>query len=140
MVFADHGGWVLQASFNPSGRDLITADALGSLRYFPLQMEFYSTNLCSKINRNMTEKEWSNFVGVIFHTRKPVTNEKKMYMDFVRCLDGYNQSLHAQVDCGQTLIQAERAYYTGRFGDVQTLLAACLPVALIKIKKQKLTG
>ncbi|MBL0110383.1 MAG: hypothetical protein IPP42_05825 [Saprospiraceae bacterium] len=63
VVFADHGGWVLQASFNPNGRNLITADALGSLRYFPLNMEFYSTNLCSKIKRNMTEKEWSNFVG-----------------------------------------------------------------------------
>ncbi len=63
VVFADHGGWVLQAGFNPNGRDVITADALGSLRYFPLQMEFYSTNLCSKIKRNMTEKEWSNFVG-----------------------------------------------------------------------------
>ena len=63
VVFADHGGWVLQAIFNPNGRDLVTGDALGSLRYFPLQMEFYSTNLCSKIKRSMTEKEWSNFVG-----------------------------------------------------------------------------
>jgi len=63
VVFADHGGWVLQAIFNPNGRDLITGDAIGSLRYFPLQMEFYSTDICSKIRRNMTEKEWSNFVG-----------------------------------------------------------------------------
>ena len=63
VVFADHGGWVLQAIFNPNGHDLVTGDALGSLRYFPLQMEFYSTDLCNKIKRNMTEKEWSNFVG-----------------------------------------------------------------------------
>jgi hypothetical protein len=63
VVFADHGGWVLQSTFNPNGRELMTGDALGSLRYFPLQMEFYSTGLCNKIRRNMTEKEWSNFVG-----------------------------------------------------------------------------
>jgi WD40 repeat protein len=63
VVFADHGGWVLQATFNPNGRDLVTGDALGSLRYFPLNMEFYSTDLCNKIKRNMTEKEWSNFVS-----------------------------------------------------------------------------
>jgi len=54
---------VLQAIFNPNGRDLVTGDALGSMRYFPLNMEFYSTDLCNKIKRNMTEKEWSNFVG-----------------------------------------------------------------------------
>ena len=63
VVFADHGGWVLHAAFNPNGRDLITVDALGSLRYFPLQMEFYATDLCNKVRRNMTVKEWSNFVG-----------------------------------------------------------------------------
>ncbi len=63
VVFADHGGWVLQATFNPNGHDIVTGDAIGSLRYFPLQMEFYSTDICSKIKRNMTEKEWSNFVG-----------------------------------------------------------------------------
>lgn len=63
VVFADHGGWVLQATFNPNSRNLITGDALGHLRYFPIQMEFFSTHLCDKIKRNMTEKEWTNFVG-----------------------------------------------------------------------------
>ncbi len=63
VVFADHDGWVLKAVFNPNGLDLITGDVLGGLRYFPLRMDFYSTNLCNKIRRNMTEKEWSNFVG-----------------------------------------------------------------------------
>ncbi len=63
VVLADHGGWVLQACFDPDGRDLITVDALGNLRYFPINMEVYSSTLCDKINRNLTKKEWSNFVG-----------------------------------------------------------------------------
>jgi len=63
VVFADHGGWVLQACFDPDGRNLITADVLGSVRYFSLSMDFYASNLCDKINRNMTEKEWSDFAG-----------------------------------------------------------------------------
>ncbi len=33
---------------------------------------------------------------------------------------------HGQADCSQALIQAERAYYTGRFNDVETLLAGCI--------------
>lgn len=63
VVFADHGGWVMQGCFDREGRDLVTVDAIGSLRFFSLKMEFYSTDLCSKLKRNMTEKEWNNFVG-----------------------------------------------------------------------------
>lgn len=43
--------------------------------------------------------------------------------------------LQAQGDCSQTLIQAERAYYTGRFGDVRTLLASCLASGFDKDQK-----
>ncbi|MBL0110384.1 MAG: hypothetical protein IPP42_05830 [Saprospiraceae bacterium] len=50
-------------------------------------------------------------------------------------LIGYSQSLQAQDDCSQTLIQAERAYYTGRFGEVQTLLAGCLANGFDKDQK-----
>jgi len=50
-------------------------------------------------------------------------------------LIGFTQSLQAQDDCGQTLIQAERAYYTGRFGDVRTLLASCLASGFDKDQK-----
>jgi hypothetical protein len=48
---------------------------------------------------------------------------------------GCNHVLHAQDDCGQTLIQAERAYYTGRFGDVRTVLATCLASGFDKDQK-----
>ncbi len=48
---------------------------------------------------------------------------------------GYNHVLQAQDDCGQTLIQAERAYYTGRFGDVRPLLATCLASGFDKDQK-----
>lgn len=50
-------------------------------------------------------------------------------------LIGCNHVLKAQDDCSQTLIQAERAYYTGRFGDVQTLLAACIASGFDKDQK-----
>ncbi len=43
--------------------------------------------------------------------------------------------VNAQTDCSQVLIQAERAYYTGRFGEVQTLLAACLTSGFDKDQK-----
>jgi len=56
---------------------------------------------------------------------------------WILCLGliGFTQYLQAQDDCGQTLIQAERAYYTGRFGDVRTLLASCLASGFDKDQK-----
>lgn len=51
--------------------------------------------------------------------------KNRTWMLFV-VLVGYNPILHAQDDCAQSIIQAERAYYTGRFNEVQTLLATCL--------------
>ncbi len=56
---------------------------------------------------------------------------------WILCLTliGFIQSLQAQNDCGQTLIQAERAYYTGRFGEVRTLLATCLTSGFDKDQK-----
>ena len=50
-------------------------------------------------------------------------------------LIGCNHVLQAQEDCSQTLIQAERAYYTGRFGDVRTVLASCLASGFDKDQK-----
>ena len=50
-------------------------------------------------------------------------------------LIGCNHVLQAQDDCSQTLIQAERAYYTGRFGEVRTLLATCLASGFDKDQK-----
>ena len=43
--------------------------------------------------------------------------------------------LPGQTDCGQTLIQAERAYYTGRFGEVQPMLVNCLEGGFDKDQK-----
>lgn len=54
---------------------------------------------------------------------------------FFIALLGCNHILQAQDDCAQTLIQAERAYYTGRFGDVRTLLASCLTSGFDKDQK-----
>jgi WD40 repeat protein len=62
VIFTDHGGWVLQAGFSPDGRHVWTGDALGALRTFSLTMDNY-VGLCEKVKRNMTSKEWNNFVG-----------------------------------------------------------------------------
>lgn len=43
--------------------------------------------------------------------------------------------VQAQTDCSQALIQAERAYYTGRFSEVETLLAECITKGFDKDQK-----
>jgi energy-coupling factor transporter ATP-binding protein EcfA2 len=63
VTFDSHGGWVFQAGFNSTGSEIITADATGSIRHFPVRMDFYASKLCSSVNRNLSEIEWKNFVG-----------------------------------------------------------------------------
>ena len=45
------------------------------------------------------------------------------------------QGASAQSDCAQTLIQAERAYYTGRFSEVKSILEGCLTNGFNKDQK-----
>jgi WD40 repeat protein len=63
VVFNDHRGWVLQACFDPDEKNLVTADAPGNVQYFTLTMDYYASNLCEKVKRSLTLKEWTNFVG-----------------------------------------------------------------------------
>ncbi len=63
IVLSDHGGWVLQSTFNTDGKYLVTGDAIGTIRTFFLDMNSYSSGLCTTVNRNLTRKEWDNFVG-----------------------------------------------------------------------------
>ncbi len=44
-------------------------------------------------------------------------------------------SLFSQTDCSQTLLNAGKAYYTGRFDEVQTLLSTCLTNGFTKDQK-----
>jgi len=53
----------------------------------------------------------------------------------ISLLVGNAWQVHAQVNCSQNLIQAERAYYTGRFDEVVTLLERCLSNGFDKEQK-----
>jgi hypothetical protein len=48
---------------------------------------------------------------------------------------GTARSVIGQTDCSQTLAQAERAYYTGRFADVRALLRPCMETSFNKEQK-----
>jgi len=63
IVFSDHENWVLTASFTHDGKDILTGDATGLLKIYPLDMSVMSKDFCQLIDRNLTLDEWNNFVG-----------------------------------------------------------------------------
>jgi len=63
IVLRDHSTWVTSSSFIHNGRSIMTGDASGILKVYPLEMSEMSKSFCQMVNRNMTLDEWTKFVG-----------------------------------------------------------------------------
>ena len=63
VVFSDHEIWVLAAGFTHDGKDILTGDANGLLKIYPLDMSAMSKDFCKMLNRNLSIDEWNKFVG-----------------------------------------------------------------------------
>lgn len=63
VVFSDHQNWVLAAGFTHDGKDILTGDANGLLKIYPLDMSAMSKDFCKMLNRNLSIDEWNKFVG-----------------------------------------------------------------------------
>jgi WD40 repeat protein len=63
MVFDDHGDWVMTAAFDHTGQRAITGSKDGFIRVWELDMQVLADRLCQYLSRDMTEEEWTNYVG-----------------------------------------------------------------------------
>ena len=59
----DHGDWVWDFVFHPSGDAVMTASKDGLVRHFLTQPETYVSEFCDYLQRNMSEIEWRQFVA-----------------------------------------------------------------------------
>ena len=62
IVLADHGSWISSIGFSPDYRGVIIGEFDQKIRFYPLNMEEYVTELCSRVERNLTQAEWDEFV------------------------------------------------------------------------------
>ena len=63
IILSDHLTWLLSADFSSDSRQVITGEFGKTLKVYPVDMTSLTKGLCRQIGRNMTEKEWQNFVG-----------------------------------------------------------------------------
>ena len=63
MVFDDHDDWVMTATFDHSGKRAITGSKDGYIRIWELDAAVLANRICTFLRRELTEAEWTDFVG-----------------------------------------------------------------------------
>ena len=63
LVLKDHDSWVSSLSFTNNDKTLVTGTMSSKIKRYPTNIDQMSTDLCSLISRNLTQKEWKRFVA-----------------------------------------------------------------------------
>jgi WD40 repeat protein len=70
IVLSDHTSWVWSVTFNPSGSELVSGCVDNLIRKYPTKSNAMADQMCSKITRNISLKEWHRFVGTDIEYRR----------------------------------------------------------------------
>ena len=63
LIFRDHDMWVWSVGFSHDGNKLFAGCVDNLIRVWPTSMDFMADQICGKIKRNMTGKEWYRYVA-----------------------------------------------------------------------------
>ena len=63
IIISGHDSWVMDLAFTSDGNRLISASNDKTVRLFEVNSDLMSSNICSRVNRNLSLNEWVAFVG-----------------------------------------------------------------------------
>ena len=63
IVLKDHDDWVWSIEFSPDGKKLLAGCKDSQIRVWPTSIELMKDIVCSEISRNLSKKEWEQFVA-----------------------------------------------------------------------------
>ena len=63
LIFRDHDMWVWSVGFSQDGNKLFAGCVDNLIRVWPTNMDFMTDQICGRIKRNMTGKEWYRYVA-----------------------------------------------------------------------------
>ncbi len=63
LILRDHDMWVWSVGFSEDGHKLFAGCVDNLIRVWPTSTDFMADQICGKVNRNMTGKEWYRYVA-----------------------------------------------------------------------------
>ena len=63
VIFDDHADWVTSVTFSSDNKILIVGCKNNVIKYYPIELSAMERGLCDKISRDMTQEEWTQFIG-----------------------------------------------------------------------------
>ncbi len=73
-VYTDQSDWVWTLEFSPDGSELVVGCVDNLIRIYPTKSQDIANEMCSKIDRNMTQLEWDRFVASDIEREKTCQN------------------------------------------------------------------
>jgi hypothetical protein len=81
ILINTHDAFVMSAAFSPDGRYLVTAGDLAANQnipnvfYWTAHASFMADQMCEKVSRNFTQREWETYVGYDVQIQKTCPNK-----------------------------------------------------------------
>jgi WD40 repeat protein len=75
IIINKHNTWVLSIAFSPNGKYLVSSSEDGDIYYWPTHVSAMAEQMCDKINRNLTLREWETYVSYDIPYQKTCTNK-----------------------------------------------------------------
>jgi energy-coupling factor transporter ATP-binding protein EcfA2 len=69
IMISNHQAFVMSVAFSPDGRYLVSAgdmannQSIPNVFYWPTHASYMADQMCGKIGRNLTQREWETYVG-----------------------------------------------------------------------------
>jgi hypothetical protein len=70
IVLEDHSSWVWSMAFSPDNKYLISGCVDRLIRKYPTHAYEMATDMCQRVTRNISQREWDAFVGPDIPYRK----------------------------------------------------------------------
>jgi WD40 repeat protein len=65
IVLKDHNSWVWKLAYSPDGSKLIAGCVDNLIRVWPTSSDVMADQICGKLSRNMSTKEWEQYVAPV---------------------------------------------------------------------------
>lgn len=76
ITISKHEGWVLSVAFSPDGRNLVSSSESGDYIYvWPTHTSIMADQMCGKVARNLTQREWETYVSYDIPYQKTCSNK-----------------------------------------------------------------